>query len=98
MKVDILGIKYSVKVKKNLVRDEGKQAEINFIEQKIIIDEDVVNSDRVWTNLLHEILHGIFEQLGFEEENNNEHLIQSLASSIYQVFKANRKLFLFSLR
>lgn len=97
MKIDILGIKYTVKTKKNLVRDDGRQAEINYIKEEILIDEDIAKSGKVWTAVFHEVIHGIFEQLGFEEENENEHLIQSLASSMYQVFVANKGLFLFCL-
>lgn len=52
-----------------------------------------LSTDRKKVVLLHEILHSIFEQLGFEEEHDNEHLINSLSTSIYQVLKQNPDLF-----
>ena len=39
--------------------------------------------------LWHEVIHGIFSQLGFEAEAINEHLIQSLANALYQVLEEN---------
>ena len=39
--------------------------------------------------LWHEVIHGIFSQLGFEAEAIIEHLIQSLANALYQVLEEN---------
>ena len=54
-----------------------------------------LNEDKKSVTLLHEILHAVFAQLGFSEEHDNEHLIDSLASSIYQVLRDNKNLFTF---
>ena len=90
--INILGSTYRIRFEPDLVRDRGRQAEINYIKQEIVIDADTSRTDRAFVSLLHETLHAIFEGLDFEEENENEHLIQSLATSIYQVLISNKQL------
>lgn len=36
--------------------------------------------------LCHEIIHGIFVHLGFNELSQNEHLVQALGNAIHQSF------------
>ena len=85
--IKIQGIIYRICVENNLIRDSGTQAEINFVDRIIRIDSAIYGTDRGNIALLHEVIHGILEGLCFEEENENEHLIQCLAVSLYQVFK-----------
>lgn len=62
---------------------------IDHIENTIYIKNNLP-PEKEKVTLIHEILHAIFEQLGFDDEHDNEHLIKSLSTAIYQVFKSNK--------
>lgn len=40
--------------------------------------------------LCHEIIHGIFVHLGFNEFSQDEHLVQALGNAIYQGFEIKK--------
>lgn len=86
--VNILGVRYQI-VRKPLMRERNCWGEIDYLNQRIEIEE-ALTSDKLNIVLLHEILHGIFEELGFADENANEHLVQSLATAIYKVLVDNK--------
>lgn len=86
--IDILGVKYSI-VKKPLMREKNCWGEIDYLNQKIELEEALTN-EKLNVVLLHEILHGIFETLGFASENADEHLVQSLATAIYKMLADNK--------
>lgn len=88
-KVKILGIEYELKEVEQVNKNQRLFGEIDFVNQTIKIEKGL-SDDRKKQVLLHEILHGICEQLGIEEINNNENLIQSISSSLYQVLKDNK--------
>ncbi|MBQ8429106.1 MAG: hypothetical protein IJX30_03305 [Clostridia bacterium] len=92
-KIKIAGVCYSIQATEDLIRDSGRQAEINFVDRKIRVDSSIYETDKGHIAILHEVLHGIFEGLCFESENENEHLIQCLAVSLYQVFSDNKEYF-----
>ena len=85
--IKIQGIDYDLCVQDNLIRDFNAQAEINYVQKKIRVDSAIYATDRGYIAIMHEIIHGVLEGLCFEDENNNEHLVQCLAVSLYQIFK-----------
>lgn len=87
--INILGVKYSI-VKKPLMRENSSWGEIDYLNQKIEIEE-ALDNEKEKIVLLHETLHGILEGLGFASENENEHLVQSLATAIYKVLVDNKE-------
>ena len=87
MELNILGSTYQVDFVDSISRDELKLGETDYLNQTIKILSGL-HSDLETVTLIHEILHIIFNQLEFVEENN-EHLVQSLATSLYQVFNEN---------
>lgn len=87
MEVNILGSTYKVDFVDSISRDELRLGETDYLNQTIKILSGL-HSDLETVTLIHEILHVIFNQLEFDEENN-EHLVQSLATSLYQVFNEN---------
>ena len=85
--INILGVDYELHYVDSISRDSLRIGEIDYLQQKILILNDLgMDLERV--TILHEVVHGILSQLGFEEENN-EHLTQSLASALHQVLKDN---------
>ena len=87
MELNILGSIYQVDFVDSISRDELRLGETDYLNQTIKILSGL-HSDLETVTLIHEILHVIFNQLEFVEENN-EHLVQSLATSLYQVFNEN---------
>ncbi|MCP1225713.1 hypothetical protein [Sebaldella sp. S0638] len=86
--INILGKIYKIKYVKKINNDSDQFGEIDYLKQVIKIRKDC-SPEYQESTLLHEIIHGILEQLGFDEENKNEHLICSLETGLYQVLKEN---------
>lgn len=84
----ILGVPYKVRVVPFISRDDLLVGQIDYFQQEILIIEGL-SEEMFRVTLLHEILHGIFSQLGFDGEEENEHLIQSLATALFQVLSQN---------
>lgn len=91
-KVKILGKTYNIVKAERFMDCESRTiGQIDYTKQ-IIRLEDKMGVETEKVTLLHEIIHGILYQLGFDDEVNNEHLVQSLATSIYQVISENKGL------
>jgi len=87
-KIKVLNLEYEI-IELSLVdNDIDLLGQINHREQIIRIRNDI-SEERKKVVLLHEVLHAIFQQTGFNEEHNDEHLIESLSIALYQVFKDN---------
>lgn len=72
--------------------DDGTLGKILYAKQKILIRSDL-SDERKKVTLIHEIVHGLLEQLGFHEECDNEHLINSLSTAAYQILSDNKSIF-----
>jgi hypothetical protein len=83
--VNILGLTYSIEEVDVVNKMIPRQGEIDFVSQTIKIDKEM-SEDRKNIVLLHEVIHGICEQLGFDEVGDNERVVQGLAVALYQVF------------
>lgn len=85
--INILGVDYEISYVDSISRESLRIGEIDYLQQKILILKGL-GEDLERVTILHEIIRGILSQLGFEEENN-EHLTQSIAGSMHQVLKDN---------
>lgn len=92
MLVNILGADYDVVETECVSKDEMKLGEISIIKQEIRIDSSM-RVDAKRTALLHEVIHGILFACGLDWQNEN--LIQSLATGMYQVLRENEDLLSF---
>lgn len=88
----ILNLYYEIIETDVIDNDNDVLGRINYITQKIYIKKGLTKEHKKIV-LLHEILHSILQQLGFDEEHDNEHLIDSLSTAIYQVFNDNKTTF-----
>jgi len=84
----ILNLKYIVIEVESINDNPDLLGWTNHIEQTIKIRRDL-SEDRKKVVLLHEVLHCIFQQLGFIDEHDNEQLIESLSTAFYQVLIDN---------
>ena len=89
-KVKIGGLTYTVEITKNLdLGNANYAAEIVYSDLAIRIRPQA--KERMEADLLHEIVHGIYRRLGYEE--HDERVIEELAQSLYALIKDNPKMF-----
>lgn len=84
-KVKIGGIDYSIEIKEDLVGHTGNWGETNLKKTTIALDSNM-SKQRTNQTLVHEIVHGIFEEAGFEQDEDK---VNRLGIVLYQVLKDN---------
>lgn len=87
-KVKIMATEYDVEEVDQIDKYNFLLGEIDYVKQKIKIDRNIPE-DLKKESLIHEILHGILEKLGYEEINADEQKVHSIASTMYLVLKEN---------
>lgn len=92
MKVKVLNLDFEIIEVPVIEHGSDLIGRIEHLNQKIFIQKDI-SEERKKIVLLHEILHSIFQQLGFVDQHDDEHLINSLSSAFYQVLKDNKTTF-----
>ena len=85
--VNILGVPYKLKFVDSISKERLQLGEIDYLNQEISILKGMAMETQYIT-ILHEVIHGVLSQLGFEEAQD-EHLIDSLATGLYQVLSDN---------
>lgn len=91
LKVKIMATEYKVIEVEQIDKNKRVLGEIDYLEQSIKIERDLPVELKKEV-LLHEVLHGILEKLGFDDINNDEQKVQSIASTLYLVLKDNTNL------
>lgn len=78
-RIIILGIEYEI-------RHEDLENEDGYISPKkqVIGIRRGMQHDREAQTFLHELVHGILDQLGYGELYEDEHLVQGLAIGLHQ--------------
>ena len=89
MQVNILGSTFVIVETPNISHGGTEKGSINYLEQIITIKSDL-HPEKKKITLIHEILHSIFEQLGFTAECECEKLICTLSTTLYQLFNTNK--------
>lgn len=92
MKIDklkILATEYKIEEVEQIDKYQRLLGQIEYVEQTIKIDKNI-SEDMKKETLIHEILHGVLEKLGYEELNEDEQKIHSIASTMYLVLKENK--------
>ena len=88
MKIRILGIDYSVREVQIINDDDTIMGLCRYQANEILIKKGLSDADKKIT-LIHDILHAVLGQLGFENENDNENMIKSLSTALYLVLSEN---------
>jgi len=89
-KIKIGGKVYKIEITKNLdLGNSNYSGEINYREQ--IIRVCPYAEDKMKVDFIHEVLHGIFEFLGYTE--HDEKRIDELANALYMIIVDNPQLF-----
>ena len=88
-KIKILATEYEVEEVEQIDKYERLLGQINYEEQRIKIDKSI-SEDMKKETLIHELLHGILEKLGYTDLNEDEQKVHSIASTMYLVLKENK--------
>lgn len=88
-KLKILATEYKVEEVEQIDKYQRLLGQIEYTEQTIKIDKNI-SEDMKKETLIHEILHGILEKLGYEELNEDEQKVHSIAATMYLVLKENQ--------
>lgn len=83
-RISILGLDFDVRLVDEVDHSVPADGQIDFIAQEIRIYRGL-SEQKAEQVLIHEVLHGVLTQLGFDDESDNEHLVQSLAVALHQV-------------
>jgi hypothetical protein len=90
--IKILGIPYTVKEVPFISRDSATLGQIDYWQQEIKLVSGLKPELKEQT-LLHEVIHGILQALGLNFEDENEKIVQSMASALHQFVVDNKSLF-----
>lgn len=93
-KINILGLNFHIKEVDCIEHGSLDIGRIDHINQIIYLKKGM-SKERKKVVLIHEALHSIFQQLGFSEEHDDEHLIDCLAKSIDDLLRNNDNLISF---
>lgn len=89
--VKIGGITYRVETSDLISNNVDCDGQIDYKEQVISLKSDMNrNADYAKEVFLHEIIHGIYEHCGF---NQNEDMVRALSIALYMVMKDNPEIF-----
>lgn len=80
--VSILGITYKIK-RKSL--PDGEDGYIVPRKQRIVLGKHL-SEEKAEQVLVHEVVHGILDQLGYLDLYEDEHLVQGLAIGLHEAF------------
>ena len=83
--LDILGVKFTVEEVEVVNKFEARKGEINYLTNEIRIDKSMPVSLKNQT-LMHEILHAIFDLLGYQGLAEDEEKVQGIATALHQIF------------
>lgn len=83
--INILGVDFTVEEVECVSKEELRKGEVNYLTGEIKLDKSMPGKmkDQV---LMHEILHAIFDMLGYDELSEDEQKVQGIATALHQVF------------
>lgn len=90
--VKILNINYGIEPTLVISKDYSIVGKIDYQEQKIYVRSDLLK-DRLKDAILHEIVHGILEQLGYSNLNDDEQFVTAFTTALLKVMQDNGELF-----
>lgn len=85
--VNICGLDYEIIYSDTLIKEKQLSGEIDYINQVITLD-GTVSDEKKTIILYHEIVHGIFQELGYTYLHDDEVLVSSISSMMYHSIKS----------
>lgn len=85
MKVNICGIPHKIIECEDKFDADCHFGQIDYKACEIRINKDMTEEKKKET-ICHEMVHGMFVSLGYNDYSNDEQLVQALGNAIYQGF------------
>lgn len=86
MKIKVAGTYYMIVREKGIAAGDGIFGDVNFASHRIRIDEDL-SPTRAGQTLIHELLHAVLYEAGFDEQD--EDVVRRASNVLYQVLIDN---------
>lgn len=86
MKVNICGVSHTVKECEDKFDIDAHFGQIDFKKCEILVNKDLSEECKKEA-ICHEMVHGIFVHLGYNNFSNDEQLVQVIGNAIYQGFE-----------
>lgn len=86
-KIDVAGVIYDIEEKEALVLETGNLGEVIYALTQIRIESNCSASKKEQI-FVHEMLHAIFKESGYDEQD--EDMINRVSITLYQVLKNNK--------
>ena len=86
--ITVMGVDYDIEYVDVVNKEEPRFGEVDFFNSVIKIDNSL-SEDMKQVTLIHEIIHCICLGLGFYEISEDETIVQSLSTALYDVWKSN---------
>lgn len=83
--VKICGIPHKIVMCEDSFNMDTHFGQIDYAKCQIKLNKDLPK-EAMEETLVHEILHGIFVHLGYNDEAQNEQFVQALANAVNQTF------------
>ena len=83
--IKILGVKYTVEEVECVSKEELRKGEVNFLTCRILIDKSMPKEMKEQV-LMHEIMHAVFEMLGYDDLLTDECKVQGISAALHQIF------------
>jgi len=90
-KIKIGGVYYTVEEQENLINIDDAWGRVDYFNSHIRVDKSL-SHDRKEQSLIHEVLHAIFLESGYKEQD--EDMINRVSIVLHQVLKDNPRLLL----
>lgn len=86
MTVNICGVPHKIIEVKDEFNVDTHFGQIDYLKNEIKINANMAEDNKKEA-ICHEMVHGIFVHLGYNDHSQDEQLVQALANAIYQGFE-----------
>lgn len=85
-KINLLGVEIAVKETDVVNKYEPRKGEYDYLTATIMLDKNMTVSMKNNT-IMHEILHAMFDLLGYDDLRDDEQKVQAIASALSELFQ-----------
>jgi Zn-dependent peptidase ImmA (M78 family) len=84
--INLLGVEIAVKETDVVNKYEPRKGEYDYLTATITLDKNMTVSMKNNT-LMHELLHAMFDLLGYDDLRDDEQKVQAIASALSELFQ-----------
>jgi len=88
LQVNVAGIDYVVVYQDDMMKKHNLMGEVVYPEAAITIDSSMCQHKKEQV-FVHELVHAIFNEAGYQDQEQDEGMVNRLSIVLYQVLKQN---------